>query len=292
MLKLGIIGYPLEHSLSPVMHTAALNQLNIMGEYKAYETKPDKLEKEFKKLKTLGIKGLNVTIPFKTKIVPLLDKLDSEAKLANAVNTIIFKEDGRTIGSNTDLIGFWESIPESFRKKTKSSKVVVIGYGGSSRAACISFIKIGVKELRVYGRDKQRLDEFLMFLKEIKKTFKSNSGLKTDHIENIILSDINILTNTTSIGMQPNINESPVTKDKLSSLPKESLVYDIIYNPPETKLLKYAKELNLNTLNGLEMLARQGSASLSIWLGKEVSAYKTMKQALTSALSQTATNKP
>lgn len=264
MLKLGIIGFPLEHSLSPEMHSITLQNLNIVGEYKPYEIKEDEFEKKVKELIKSGLCGFNVTIPYKTKIIPLLDELSNEAKLAGAVNTVKIK-DGKLTGYNTDITGFFEAIPENIRKNISENHVVVLGNGGAARAVCIAFILNHAKSLTVYGRNKNKLEDFKGFLDTRKKETKIDVGL----ISNLNLSDALILVNTTSVGMYPDVNETPVTKEDLKSLPDGALVYDIIYNPRETKLLKDANTLNIKTLNGLEMFIRQGAASLGIWLEQE-----------------------
>ena len=277
MLKLGIIGFPLEHSLSPIMHTAALQHLNVSGQYKAYEIKEGDLEKVFSGLKKNGLRGFNVTIPYKTKIIPLLDELTLTAKLIEAVNTVTIKSNGKTIGDNTDVSGFWDSIPDNYKKKMHKTTASVLGCGGSARAVCLALIQNNLNTLKVYGRNKQKLDKFQDFLLGIKKKTNSKTKIEIETLNNINLSGSSLLINTTPIGMSPNINDSPVEKDKLSELSKDALVYDIIYNPKETRLLKYAKELNLKPLNGIEMLIRQGHASLCIWLGEKVSALNVMR---------------
>ena len=280
MLKLGIIGFPLEHSLSPIMHTAALNHLNINGEYKAYEIKEEDLEKVFNDLKKSGLRGFNVTIPYKTKIIPLLDELTLTAQLARAVNTVTIEPNGKAIGDNTDVSGFWASLPDEYRKKAPEITASVLGYGGSASAICLALIQNNFNTLKIYGRNKQKLDKFKDFLSDAKKKTNSKTNIETSTLKNIDLSGSSLLINTTPVGMYPDTNNSPVEKDKLSELSKDTLVYDIIYNPKETTLLKYAKELNLKTLNGIEMLIRQGHTSLCIWLGKEVSAISAMRSAI------------
>ena len=269
MLKFGILRSPSGHSLSEVMQTAALQHLNINGEYKEYGVSKDELKSVFEKLKTDDIKGLNVTIPHKINIIPLLDELTDTAKLVGAVNTITFNN-GKSIGDNTDVVGFWEAIPEKIRENIPGNNVAIIGCGGAAHAVCTALILNGVKKIKVYGRNHDKLKRF-------KKHFES-AGV--DLISNINLSDTQSLINTTPVGIFPNINESPVSKDDLKKLPKDALVYDIIYNPLETKLLQDAKSLGLQTLNGVEMLVRQGAASLNIWLGKEIAPIGVMRLAV------------
>ena len=270
MLRLGIIGFPLEHSLSPLMHTTALQNLNIVGEYKAYEIKEDNFEKKVKQLIASGLHGFNVTIPYKTRIIPLLDKLTKEAELAQAVNTVTIDKTGITTGSNTDITGFFEAIPEDIRKKIKETNVVVLGNGGAARAVCIAFLLNGIKRIKIYGRSKEKLERFKEFLTDRKNKLRTNTNIEVETCHGMSLPDnVKILVNTTPLGMYPNTDKSPVSIDDLKKLPKDALVYDIIYNPLETKLLKDAKSLNLKTLNGLEMFIRQGAESLGIWLKQD-----------------------
>ena len=284
MLKLGIIGFPLEHSLSPIMQTAAMQQLNISGEYKAFEIKEEDLEKVFNDLKKNELRGFNVTIPYKTKIIPFLDELTLTAQLIGAVNTVTIESNGKTIGDNTDVTGFWGSIPDEYKKKMPEITTSVLGCGGSASAICLALIQNNLNTLKIYGRNKQKLEKFKDVLLRIKEKTNSKTNIETNVLKNINLTDSSILINTTPLGMYPDINNSPVEKDRLvgatGQLPL--LVYDIIYNPKETMLLKYAKELNLKTMNGIEMLIGQGHASLCIWLGKEVSALGAMRMAMES----------
>ena len=255
MLKFGIIGYPLEHSLSPVMQNAALQYLNISGEYKAYEIKEEELKETVKQLINDGLKGFNVTIPHKIKIIPLLDEVTNIAKQVGAVNTVII-QNGKTIGDNTDITGFWEAIPKEIRKNLKGKVVSIIGCGGSAYACIVAFISNGIQKINIYGRNIDKL-------KKIKEHFKS---IEINLMNDVDLSNASMLVNTTPVGMYPNVNDSPFSKGILEKLPQDAIVYDIIYNPSETKLLRDAKSLNKITINGIEMLIRQGAASLAKWI--------------------------
>ena len=274
MLKLGIIGYPLEQTLSPVMHTAALQYLNINGHYRAYEVSENELKETFEQLKTSGMKGFNVTIPHKISIIPLLDELTDTAKLVGAVNTVTFKENGKSVGDNTDAMGFWEAIPEDTRKRIsleKEKNISIVGCGGSAKAIAIALLLNNTKHIKVYGRDKEKLTNFKNFL---------DSKIEIDLLKNIDLSKTSLLINTTPIGMHPKINSSPVSIQELKKLPSNAIVYDIIYNPPETKLLQDASSLNLKTINGIEMLIRQGAHSLRIWLEQDIAPLGAMRLAV------------
>lgn len=284
MLKFGIIRSPEGYSLSTIMQTAVLQQLNINGEYKSYEAKPEDLEKLFKKLKALKVTGVNVTIPHKISIIPLLDELTERAKLIGAVNTITFKEDGRTIGDNTDSSGFWEGIPEDIRGQLIEREVAMLGCGGAACAVAIAFLSNKIKTLKIYARDKNKLNDFRNNLEEKKEKLKSNTIIEADLLANINLTNISMLVNTTPLGMYPDINSSPVSIDHLKQLPSRAVVYDIIYKPQETKLLKDAKSLNKKTINGVEMLVRQGAESLSIWLNQDIAPLDVMRNAVLEAL--------
>lgn len=284
MLKFGILRSPSGYSLSEVMQTAALQYLNINGEYKAYGVKPEELKKTLDSLKTSGINGLNVTIPHKINIIPLIDELTETADLAGAVNTIIFKSNGKAIGENTDVSGFWEAIPEGIRKNVPGNTVAIIGYGGAAHAVCTALVLNKAKNIKIYGRDLDKLKNLKNHFVKTPQWDISTIHIETDLLNNINLSNTFMLVNTTPIGMFPNTNESPVSKDDLKKLSKDAIVYDIIYKPQETLLLKEAKSLNLKTLNGVEMLVRQGAKSLNIWLDKEVAPISVMRMAVLNEL--------
>ena len=282
-LKLGIIKSSDTPSLSTIMHTAALQHLNINGEYKAYEVKPEDLEKVFKELKKEKVKGLNVTMPHKINVIPLLDELTDRAKQIGAVNTVTF-QNGKSIGDNTDTTGFWEAVPEEIRKNIAGKKIVILGCGGAAHACAITFLSKNISSIKIYGRNKKKLEDFKTFLTSAVQTPHPGVSIEIDLLSNINFSNTQMLINTTPLGMYPNIDKCPIEKSDLQKLPKDAFVYDIIYNPLETKLLKYAKSLDLKTLNGVEMLVRQGAESLNIWLEKDVAPLEIMRNAVIETL--------
>ncbi len=282
-LKLGIIKSFGGPSLSTIMHTAALQHLNINGEYKAYEVKPKDLEKVFKELKKEKVQGVNVTIPHKINIISLLDELTDRARQIGAVNTVIFKENGKTTGDNTDSNGFWNAIPEGIRANIKDKNIAILGCGGAAHACAITFLSNNVSSIKIYGRNKNKLRDFKRFLTAV-KTPRRGVSIGIDLLSNINLSNTHILINTTPVGMYPNTDESPIQKEDLKKLSKVAFVYDIIYNPLETKLLEYAKSSGLQTLNGVEMLVRQGAESLNIWLEKDIAPLEIMRNAVVETL--------
>lgn len=258
-----LIGDPVEHSLSPIMHNAAFKALNLNYVYVAFNVNKNRLKDAIKGIKALGIHGINVTTPHKMAIVKFLDKLDESAIETKAVNTILNTE-SKLIGYNTDGIGAINALKNN-GILLKNKKVVLLGAGGAARAIAFSLIKNGC-ELTILNRT---LSKAKKLVKELKKKFKSskisyyklsNENLKKE------LSNANILINATSVGMRPKENESPVKKEFLKP---DLCVFDIVYNPLETKLLKDAKSIGAKVINGLEMLLYQGAISFKIWTGED-----------------------
>jgi len=262
MLNLGIIGYPLGHSLSPVMHNAALKELGIKGNYVAFETSPDRLCERIEFFKSEGFRGFNVTIPHKIEIMKYLDNIDNFAKIIGAVNTVIIDENKKLHGYNTDVYGFVHAIPDEWRGNLKSKKAAVLGSGGAARAVLTGLTEIGISEISIFARNQEKSLE----LKEIFSDIKINC-LSLD--KNLDLSEFSIVINTTPLGMQgANEKFSPLSQESIETLPEEALVYDIVYKPQKTLLLEYAEKRNLKTLNGLEMLILQGAKSFELWTGQ------------------------
>jgi len=263
MLKLGIIGYPLEHSLSPVMHNAALKELGIEGIYEVLETPPEKLYAKVDSLKEQGYRGFNVTIPHKVEIIKFLDSIDSFAKAVGAVNTVLINENGSFNGYNTDVYGFVEAIPAETRVKLRGEKAVVLGSGGAARAVISGLAEIGIKEISIIARNQEKAQK----LREIMGG--NFSDIEINYIACRDLSEYSIIVNTTPLGMYgENERLSPLSQENIATLPEHSLVYDIIYRPRKTKLLEYAEKRGLKTLDGLEMLVLQGAKAFELWTGK------------------------
>ncbi|EKE03361.1 MAG: shikimate 5-dehydrogenase [uncultured bacterium] len=267
MIQLGIIGHPLGHTLSPVMHKAALDHLDIEGDYIALDTPPEDLVTRIKYLKVQGFKGFNVTIPLKVWITPLLNEVDEYANLAGAVNTVIISENKSLYGCNTDIDGFISSIPENVRASLKSKNAAVFGVGGAARAVAIGLAMIGVKEITFYARNPQKAVKIKNII------FSSFPEIKVniqEFNEFANLGYASIVINTTPLGLQ-GVNEdiSPLNKKAVGGLVENTIVYDLIYKPRETRLITYAKSRGLYTIDGLEMLVLQGAKAFSLWMDKE-----------------------
>lgn len=267
MLKLGIIGSPLSHSLSPIMHISALKELGIKGSYELLETPPDCLLERVKELKTSGYTGFNITIPLKVFITPLLVSVDDAANIVGAVNTVYIDERRDLHGYNTDVYGFVEAIPSDIRQSLKNKKACVIGAGGAARAVVTGLAGLGMESIDIYARDEKKA----LRLKEVLTDNFKNIKVKILHFnENCDLSQCSILVNTTPIGMHGEFEgQSPLSNMALDSMPNNSIVYDLIYRPRETKLLKQANKRGLVTIDGSEMLVLQGAKALTIWTGKK-----------------------
>ena len=277
MLKLAIIGYPLGHSLSPVMHNAALQELGIEGSYVALETPPEKLVEKINFLKDEDFSGFNVTIPHKVEVMQYLDNIDNFAKVIGAVNTVIIDENKKLYGYNTDVYGFVQAISEYSRENLKGKKAAVIGSGGAARAVLIGLIELGIKEICIFARNQEKSEELKEIILQNFTDIKINCSALEDNID---LSEFSIVVNTTPLGMQGKNEEiSPLSPESIATLPKDALIYDLVYRPQKTKLLEYAEKRDLKTLNGLEMLILQGAKSFELWTG-QTPTIKTMRESL------------
>lgn len=252
-----IIGDPVEHSLSPIMHNAAFNKLGLNLVYVAFTVTSTELKDSVLGVKSLGLKGLNVTMPHKSAVIHYLDEVDLSVKSIGAVNTILCNH-GRLIGYNTDGTGAMIALQENgvdFEEK----KMVILGAGGAAKAIAYQATQ-DVGELVILNRTAGKAKKLAEMLKGLGAKVKAGT-LSLDNL-NDELSTTNILVNATSAGMYPNIESSPVPSGLLHS---DLCVMDIIYKPLETKLLKDAKSAGAKVVSGLEMLLYQGAIAFEIW---------------------------
>ncbi|HID47729.1 MAG TPA: shikimate dehydrogenase, partial [Methanococcaceae archaeon] len=253
---LGLIGHPVEHSLSPVMHNRALKDKNLNYVYLAFDVHPNKLKYVVDGAKALGtFKGFNVTVPYKVEVINYLDKLDREAQLIGAVNTVKI-EDSIATGYNTDGLGARMALEEEIGK-VKGKDILIVGAGGAARAVAFELAKDN--NITVVNRTVERAK---LLAEEIwrKLNRKVNYGdLKVD------LRDYHILIHATPVGMYPHVNVKPVID--LEGIPRDMVVMDLIYNPRETALLREAKKRGAKTINGIGMLVYQGALAFEIWTG-------------------------
>ena len=259
--SLGIIGYPLGHSISPIFHQAALDALGIDARYEGWETAPEDLAKRLESFRSDGVLGSSVTIPHKESVMPLLDEVSDTARKIGSVNTIVSRG-GRLTGHNTDAPGFLRGLRENGGFEPRGKDVVVVGTGGAGRAVAFGLAGETVASMMLVNRTVARAErleeEVLAAYPDVKVSVMGEipEGYKYD-----------LLVNGTSVGMRHTSVEdtSPVSKDRLAS---GALVYDLIYNPEETVLLKQAKEAGALTLGGLPMLVFQGAEAFELWLGR------------------------
>jgi len=257
-----VIGHPIEHSMSPVMHNAALNDLSLDYVYLAFDVPPNNLKKAILEYKKSNIKGINVTIPHKEAIIQYLDELDPLSKQIGAVNTIK-NEGGVLLGRNTDALGAKQAIADA-GFKIEGKKALILGAGGAARA--ISFaLSEKIDEIFISNRTEERATKLAKELQD-KTNVKAIGKDMSEKTLRTLAYSVDILINTTPIGMYPKIDISPISKDLLN---ENLFIFDIIYNPLQTRLLKDAKEIGSKTLNGLDMFINQGALAFEWWTGKK-----------------------
>ena len=267
----GLIGYPVKHSLSHLMHNAAFKALNLDARYELFELKPQELENFLKSLSQKNIYGLNITIPYKEQVIPFLDRISAQAGLIGAVNTIRASQD-KLEGFNTDGEGFLKHLTEDLGFSPEGKTVSVIGAGGAAKAVTVYLGKAGVKRVTIYDTQEEKLKKLLAHLKI---SFKGTEFNQAHSIEGLKINNSDLLVNATPIGMK----ESDPLIVSEGEMHRGLLVYDLIYNPKETKLLKLGKEKGAMVSNGLGMLLYQGMLSLEIWTGK-IAPKEVMRKAL------------
>jgi len=251
----GVIGNPVQHSLSPMIHNGAFKRLGLNAVYLAFEVK--NVEEALRGIRGLGVRGVSVTLPFKTEVLPFLDKVEGPARKIGAVNTIVNRR-GRLIGYNTDCEGALEALEEKMDLRGK--RVVLLGAGGAARAIGFGLKERGLR-LIVVNRSKERGRPLGKELRCDSLPISSLVRMKAGELE------ADVIINATSLGMYPRDGETPIPKELLQ---REMAVMDIVYEPLQTRLLREAKEKGCVTVDGLEMLIRQGMAQFEIWTGKRL----------------------
>ncbi len=263
----GIIGNPVEHSLSPAMHNAAFAELGMNGVY--LPMRPTDLAEGFRGLRSLGFIGVSVTVPFKVAIMEFLDKVDPVARTIGAVTTLLFERDAdncRCTGYNTDWLGSNQALGEELQ--LAGSTVLVLGAGGAARAVGFGLIEAGAKVLianRTEAKGRALADQL---------------GCPFVPADQLAELRADALINTTSVGMAPHADALPI---RAELLPRFAVVMDIVYAPLTTRLLREAAACGCRTVDGLQMLQYQGAAQFSLWTGREAP-HRVMRQALVSEL--------
>ncbi len=279
---LGVIGHPISHSLSPVMHNAVLSHLGLDYRYVAFPIAPENLTMAIAGLRVSGVKGLNVTIPYKQAVMPLLTAMTETAQQVGAVNTLWLGPKGWE-GTNTDVEGFIAPLT-ALDQNWQRTRPVVLGSGGAARAVVVGLAQLGYPEIAVVGRNLEKLAAFHQSWRG--STLKSQVVIHPWENLPSLLPHTRLLINTTPIGMAPNADQYPVDEVLMGQMETTAIAYDLIYTPRPTQFLKLAQRQGLKTIDGLEMLVQQGAAALKIWLERDIPA-EIMRQALLDHLGQT-----
>ncbi len=260
-----LIGYPLGHSISPLFQQAAFDYLGLDVRYEAWEVEADGVQAALEEIRHPSNLGANVTVPYKEAVLPLMDELDGLARQIGAVNTIV-NRDGRLIGYNTDAEGFLRTLRQDGGFEPAGKRVVLLGAGGVARAASFVLARAGVRSLDMTDVIPERAEALAS---DLGRSYSGVSALPLggERLETA-LAQCDLLVNCTPVGMKhsPMEGDSPL---EAQLIPKQALVYDVVYNPIETPLLKAAKQVGARTLGGLAMLVYQGAASFELLTGKE-----------------------
>lgn len=260
---LGVIGDPIEHTFSPAMHNAGLEELDLNYIYLPFHVLPQDLESAVIGARSLGIKGLNVTIPHKQHIMAFLDEIDPIAEMIGAVNTVKFDDD-KTVGYNTDGYGCLRAISEVM--DVKDRKVTITGAGGAARAVAFQIAASGIDELSIINRNHKKAEDLVFDMKGNLKKIDVDININACRIEDLEneISKSDILIDTTPLGMHPHVDDKPIATADI--MHEDLLVNDIVYTPMKTTLIKEAEKAGAKVVYGYKMLLYQGIRSFEIWL--------------------------
>jgi len=261
----GLIGYPVGHSISPAFQQAAFDHLGLDIRYELWETEPDNLREVVQNIRSPQKLGANITVPYKEDVLSLLDGIDQLASDIGAVNTIARRDIG-LIGYNTDAGGFLRALEEQGRFDPKGKRVTMLGAGGVARAIGFVLVRAGVKSLTLFDIDIERAERLTADLAGADLCASHITVSNKGNFEEAVFS-ADLLVNCTPVGMKHSAAEgqSPLAKELISP---RSVVYDVVYNPIRTPLLEIAEEVGARTLGGLSMLVYQGAASFELWTGR------------------------
>lgn len=263
----GLIGHPIKHTYSPFIHNVAFELTGLDYIYLPFNVVPVNLKSAIKGLVALGYKGFNVTIPHKVKVKEFMSKVSEEASLVGAINTVLI-EDGKLFGYNTDVAGALETL-YAYRKEITGNECVVIGAGGSARAVIYTLIKhFRPSRIHLVNRTEQRAETLRQFFKTKMKfdSFTVNELIPPD-IKELVKSSA-LVVNATSVGMHPDEDDAVLTQKDMFT--KDQIVFDLVYNPTQTKLLKLAQSSGARTVDGIKMLVNQAAKSFEIWTGEKM----------------------
>ena len=271
--KFGIIGKPLSHSLSPILHNYWFNKYKILANYSLIEVELSEIEGVIKKIRNSELQGINVTVPYKQSVIPFLDLLLDDAKATLSVNTISLNEEGKVVGNNTDVYGIENGFINKLNKQNLSnSTVFILGAGGVVPSVIFALSNKGVKKIFISNRTYKKVED-------IKKRYPFIEIIKWENMEEEI-KKMDIIINATSLGLK---NESNFKQEFKNTKPN-LVYYDIVYNPEETTMIKKLKKRGIKTFNGLEMFICQGQKSFSLWNKLNPELDEELKKKITSKL--------
>lgn len=264
---LGILGHPIKHTYSPFMHNLASELLKLDYIYLPFDVPQDSLKDALKGVLALGIKGFNVTLPFKEMILSYLHSVSEEAAIIGSVNTVV-NELGKLTGYNTDAAGVYESLLP-YKEDFSGLEVSVIGSGGAARAVLYTLLRnFRPGKINIINRTEQKAESLKEYFSEKMKFSNIESYELFPHNVIPVLNSSKLIINTTTIGMSPEIDDSPVNATK--AFKQDQIVFDIVYNPAETKFLQMAKAEGATTINGIKMLVSQGAKAFELWTGQQM----------------------
>jgi len=258
----GLIGWPVEHSVSPTMHNAAFDALGLRWRYTLLPTPPGQVEATLTQLKAQGYRGANVTVPHKQAVMSYLNEITDAAQAIGAVNTIVVQEE-RLIGHNTDGDGFLAALQEA-GFSPPGRRALVLGAGGAARAVVYALPQAGCA-VTVHNRTAERAAELVRHVQDIGVRAPVTWVPITATLADLELADFDLLVNATPVGMRPQTDVSPWPETL--PLPSHWTVFDLVYNPAETRLLSQARAAGATTVGGLGMLVRQGALAFELWTG-------------------------
>ena len=261
---IGIIGENIENSLSPLIHNQIILKHFLNFCYLPFQVAETDLNKAIQGIKALNIRGANITFPYKEKVIKFLDEVEESARRIRAVNTIVNNK-GILTGYNTDVIGFKKSLQEDGKFVIKEKKAVILGAGGAARAVVYALLEEEIEEICIFNRTLEKAKK----IKQDLSSFFSKSHIRVFPLEKEDLKDkiekSHLLVNSTSIGMAPRADNTPLPDEKLFH--PDLLVYDLIYHPAKTLFLRQAEKSGARIINGLPMLVYQGIESFYLWTG-------------------------
>ncbi len=262
----GLFGDPIAHSLSPAMQNHAFRHYDIDAVYVPFHVLPEQLPKAVESLRVLNIAGVNVTVPHKEKIIPLLDRIDPATKLIGAVNTVV-NENGVLVGYNTDASGFIRSLKINMDFEPSGKQVLILGAGGACRAVLVALAFAGVQSITVANRHPERAEKLIATVaRHFSDVVLFATGYEEQSYQDA-LADADLVVNATSVGLHgETLNFLPLERIKGSAF-----IYDMIYSLSKTTLIKKARDLKLLCDDGLSMLAAQGEDAFALWTGVQPS---------------------